>query len=68
MNVDTGLSTTIIAIPYELEAPIRKRLLKGTLTCFKDKNIHIKLLAKTLMPIKLKPGLLNKNKVKECKG
>ena len=51
-----------IAIAYELEAPIRKCMLKGTLTCFKDKNIHIKLLAKTLMPTQLKAVLLNKNK------
>ena len=55
-------SITIIAFAYELEAPTRKCMLKGTLTCFKDKNIHIKLLAKTLMPTQLKPVLLNKNK------
>ena len=55
-------SITIIPIAYDLEAPIRKCMLKGTLTCFKDKNIYIKLLAKTLMPTQLKAVLLNKNK------
>ena len=55
-------SITIIAFAYELEAPTRKCMLKGTLTCFKNKNIHIKLLAKTLMQTQLKAVLLNKNK------
>ena len=58
----TYKSITIIAFAYELEAPTRKCMLKGTLTCFKNKNIHIKLLAKTLMQTQLKAVLLNKNK------